>query len=111
MWQSPVSSRVGRVRDVVLSSDDDEVPLFADVPLCFAHISSLIHRSSLFFFLRDDVAFFVSLVRGDVKLFDFGLAAIMPPNGDPYEDHFVMSGAGEKGGGMTTLEKTGPAEC
>jgi hypothetical protein len=46
-----------------------------------------------------------------VKLFDFGLAAIMPPNGDPYEDHFVMSGAGEKGGGMTTLEKTGPAEC
>jgi len=38
-------------------------------------------------------------VRGDVKLFDFGLAAVMPPNGDPYEDHFVMSGAGEKGGG------------
>jgi hypothetical protein len=83
-------------------------PMFRYVLLIF--LLSFI-RSSLFFFLCDDVAFFVSLVRGDVKLFDFGLAAIMPPNGDPYEDHFVMSGAGEKGGGMTTLEKTGPAEC
>ena len=92
-------------------------PIFSYILLIFRYqkiatiYASLIHRSSLFFFLRDDVAFFVSLVRGDVKLFDFGLAAIMPPNGDPYEDHFVMSGAGEKGGGMTTLEKTGPAEC
>jgi hypothetical protein len=51
-------------------------------------------------------------VRGDVKLFDFGLAAVMPPNGDPYEDHFVMSGAGEKGGGgMPTLGKTELAVC
>ena len=33
-------------------------------------------------------------VRGDVKLFDFGLAKIMPPNGDSYEDSFEMSGAG-----------------
>jgi serine/threonine protein kinase len=30
-----------------------------------------------------------------VKLFDFGLATVMPPHGDPYEDRFVMSGAGE----------------
>ncbi len=34
-------------------------------------------------------------VRGDVKLFDFGLATLMPQNGDPYEDGFVMSGAGK----------------
>ena len=34
------------------------------------------------------------LVRGDVKIFDFGLATVMPPNGDPYEDKFDMSGAG-----------------
>ena len=33
-------------------------------------------------------------VRGDVKLFDFGLATILPPNGDPYDDRFRMSGAG-----------------
>ncbi|KAL7539019.1 hypothetical protein ACHAXR_008973 [Thalassiosira sp. AJA248-18] len=33
-------------------------------------------------------------LRGDVKLFDFGLAKIMPKNGDPYEDKFEMSGAG-----------------
>ena len=35
------------------------------------------------------------LVRGDVKIFDFGLATVMPPNGDPYEEKFVMSGAGK----------------
>lgn len=33
-------------------------------------------------------------VRGDVKLFDFGLAKIMPSNGNSYEDSFEMSGAG-----------------
>lgn len=33
-------------------------------------------------------------VRGDVKLFDFGLATIMSPEGDPYVDTFEMSGAG-----------------
>ena len=33
-------------------------------------------------------------VRGDVKLFDFGLAKIMPPNGDPYTDSYEMSCAG-----------------
>ena len=73
------------------------------------HLSFI--RSSLFFFLLNDVAFFVSLVCGDMKLFDFGLTTVMPPNGNPYEEHFVMFGAGEKGGGMTTLGKMGPAEC
>lgn len=33
-------------------------------------------------------------VRGDVKLFDFGLAKFMPSTGNPYEDKFDMSGAG-----------------
>ena len=33
-------------------------------------------------------------VRGDVKLFDFGLATIVKPEGDPYEDTYEMSGAG-----------------
>lgn len=33
-------------------------------------------------------------VRGDVKIFDFGLARIMPKNGDPNNDLFEMSGAG-----------------
>lgn len=33
-------------------------------------------------------------VRGDAKLFDFGLAKIMPANGDPYEDVYKMSCAG-----------------
>ena len=33
-------------------------------------------------------------VRGDVKIFDFGLARIMPEEGDPNLDLFEMSGAG-----------------
>jgi hypothetical protein len=33
-------------------------------------------------------------VRGDVKLFDFGLAKMMPSDGDVYNDGFIMSGAG-----------------
>lgn len=33
-------------------------------------------------------------VRGDVKLFDFGLATIISPEGNPYEDTYEMSGAG-----------------
>jgi len=33
-------------------------------------------------------------VRGDVKIFDFGLARIMPQNGRHYDDAFKMSGAG-----------------
>lgn len=32
-------------------------------------------------------------VRGDVKIFDFGLARIMPKGGCPYSDTFEMSGA------------------
>lgn len=33
-------------------------------------------------------------VRGDVKLFDFGLAKMMPADGDCYNEPFEMSGAG-----------------
>ncbi|KAL7492312.1 hypothetical protein ACHAWT_004944 [Skeletonema menzelii] len=33
-------------------------------------------------------------VRGDVKIFDFGLARVMPDDGCPYTDTFIMSGAG-----------------
>ena len=33
-------------------------------------------------------------VRGDVKIFDFGLARFLPEGGDPYNDTFEKSGAG-----------------
>ncbi|KAL7528371.1 hypothetical protein ACHAXR_004481 [Thalassiosira sp. AJA248-18] len=45
--------------------------------------------------LRDDIMDErLNVVRCDVKIFDFGLACIMPEGGDPYEDEFEMSGAG-----------------
>ena len=33
-------------------------------------------------------------MRGDVKIFDFGLARIMPEGGNPYSSKYEMSGAG-----------------
>ena len=33
-------------------------------------------------------------VRGDVKIFDFGLSRMMPSDGNPHLDTFEMSGAG-----------------
>ncbi len=33
------------------------------------------------------------VVRGDVKIFDFGLACVVP-DGNPHDDLYVMSGAG-----------------
>ncbi|KAL7534758.1 hypothetical protein ACHAWF_004941, partial [Thalassiosira exigua] len=33
-------------------------------------------------------------VRGDVKIFDFGLSRLVPDGGDSYNDRFEMSGAG-----------------
>lgn len=56
--------------------------LFVSVILACSHDMSYLYTS------------YATSVRGDVKLFDFGLAAIMPKNGDPYEDKFEMSGAG-----------------
>ncbi len=33
-------------------------------------------------------------MRGDVKIFDFGLACLMPSGGDPNREKYEMSGAG-----------------
>jgi serine/threonine protein kinase len=35
-------------------------------------------------------------VRGDVKIFDFGMARIVPEGGNPYDDRFKMSGVGSR---------------
>lgn len=40
------------------------------------------------------VAFSRELVRGDVKVFDFGLARTMPDDGSNYTEVYEMSGAG-----------------
>lgn len=61
-------------------------------PSCFG----MIHPFLTVCYATFDIVFFVQpSVRGDVKLFDFGLATVMPPFGDPYEDKFNMSGAGK----------------
>ena len=74
-------------------SQNDLLPEQLDVLLQLAAAFVYLHEKNIIF--RDLKPANVGFdVRGDVKLFDFGLAKIMPPNGDPYNDSFEMSGAG-----------------
>lgn len=77
-------------------SSRNENELMDDV-LCVAlQISAAIeylHSHSVIFrdLKPDNVGFDV---RGDVKIFDFGLARFVPEGADPYKDTYQMSGAG-----------------
>ena len=64
-----------------------------DVCLRIAAALDYLHEKNIIFrdLKPENVGFDV---RGDLKLFDFGLATIISPEGDPYEDTYEMSGAG-----------------
>jgi len=64
-----------------------------DVCLRIAAALDYLHEKNIIFrdLKPENVGFDV---RGDLKLFDFGLATIISPQGDPYEDTYEMSGAG-----------------
>mmetsp|Transcript_21342 Transcript_21342/g.46350 ORF Transcript_21342/g.46350 Transcript_21342/m.46350 type:complete len:645 (+) Transcript_21342:74-2008(+) len=71
----------------LISEDQVHVGLQISSALMYLHEKNIIFRD----LKPQNIGFDV---RGDVKLFDFGLASVMPPFGDPYEDTFTMSGAG-----------------
>ena len=56
-----------------------------------ASIILMLSHSDVFYHFQTHVPY---LVRGDVKLFDFGLARFCDTNGDPNRDTFKMSIAG-----------------
>ena len=70
-----------------ITEEQLNVALQISAALVYLHGKNVIFRD----LKPDNVGFDV---RGDVKIFDFGLACVMPSNGDPYEDKFEMSGAG-----------------
>jgi len=63
------------------------ISLQISAALTYLHSHSIIFRD----LKPDNVGFDV---RGDVKIFDFGLARIMPEGGNPYSSKYEMSGAG-----------------
>ncbi|KAL7530703.1 hypothetical protein ACHAWF_003481 [Thalassiosira exigua] len=86
------TTSASRVRNDSIKRNDimDEclsVALQIAAGLKYLHSHSIIFRD----LKPDNVGFDV---RGDVKIFDFGLARTVPDGGDPYNDRFDMSGAG-----------------
>jgi serine/threonine protein kinase len=73
--------------DVRITEEQLDVCLRIAAALDYLHEKNIIFRD----LKPENVGFDV---RGDLKLFDFGLATIISPEGDPYEDTYEMSGAG-----------------
>jgi serine/threonine protein kinase len=91
------TSSSNRTRNKKNKLDDDQAETELDERLTIAlQISAAmahLHSHSIIF--RDLKPMNIGFdVRGDVKLFDFGLARIMPEDGCPHNDTFSMSGAG-----------------
>mmetsp|Transcript_22715 Transcript_22715/g.47651 ORF Transcript_22715/g.47651 Transcript_22715/m.47651 type:complete len:507 (-) Transcript_22715:158-1678(-) len=76
----------GKEEDV-FSEDQVKVALQIAAAMIFLHSKKVIFRD----LKPQNVGFDI---RGDVKIFDFGLACLMPSNGDPNQDKYEMSGAG-----------------
>lgn len=72
---------------IMLQDECLYVGLQISAALAYLHQHSIIFRD----LKPDNVGFDV---RGDVKIFDFGLARFVPKDGDPHKDLFEMSGAG-----------------
>ena len=93
---SSVNNTTAKKKKQDEEAKDDESSLLSEkleIALQIAAALSYLHEHKILF--RDLKPANLGFdVRGDVKLFDFGLAKMMPNGIDPYEDSFKMSQAG-----------------
>jgi serine/threonine protein kinase len=85
--RKPILKKKDSNGDSLITEEQLDVCLRIAAALVYLHKKNIIFRD----LKPANVGFDV---RGDVKLFDFGLATIVSPEGDPYEDTYAMSGAG-----------------
>ncbi|KAL7546653.1 hypothetical protein ACHAWF_009987 [Thalassiosira exigua] len=117
-WHGPSTSpaKRGRVSKMIMkgansitkrntktkANDGGGLPLLGKGEIMDQCLSAALQISAALAYLHERAIIFRDLkpenigfdVRGDVKIFDFGLARVMPEGGDPYCDWYEMSGAG-----------------
>ena len=101
-WKKVVSGKGSLLKSITRRNSDVSDSSKDENNLLEERLEVLLQIAAAFVYLHEKNIIFRDLkpdnvgfdVRGDVKIFDFGLSRIMPSNCDTYEEVFEMSGAG-----------------
>lgn len=101
-WKKVVNGRGSLLKSITRRSSDASDSSKDENNFLEERLEVLLQIAAAFVYLHEKNIIFRDLkpdnvgfdVRGDVKIFDFGLSRIMPSNCDTYDEVFEMSGAG-----------------